>query len=289
MMTQLAPCRPRLDRGADVAAEPRVPAPRQRPTPPPALPHLALPRLPHLARRALPALREVALLGALYLGYTLSRLFASDDLAAAQRHATQVLHVEQLTGLDVERVLNSGVGHVQWLEVGTAYWYALLHYLVTPLVLVLLWRRGPSLYRPARRALVLATSVALIGYLTFPTAPPRLLGGYTDVLSATSTWGWWGADASAPRGLGGATNELAAMPSMHVGWAVWVAVVLVGLARRRWQRVAAYGYAAGTAFVVVATANHWVLDGLVGAVVMLAALVVTGATPGARQPDPDAA
>ena len=53
-----------------------------------------------------------------------------------------------------------------------------------------------------------------------PTAPPRLFGGYTDVLALTSADGWWGGDASAPKGLGGLTNQLAAFPSLHAGWAL---------------------------------------------------------------------
>ena len=243
-----------------------------------ARPVVLSPRPPLLARLR-PALGEILLLVTLYLGYTASRLLASNDIEAATANARAILELESALGLDVEAPLNAWLLQVPGAEVASSYWYALLHYLVTPMVLVLLWRRGREAYRPARTALALATGVALVGYILLPTTPPRLMAGYTDVLAATATYGWWGAEASAPRGLGGATNQLAAMPSMHVGWALWVAVVLAGLARHRWQRVAAYSYLAGTSVVVVVTANHWVLDGVVGAVVMSGALTVAGVTP----------
>ena len=115
-----------------------------------------------------------------------------------------------------------------------------------------------------------ATLLAVIGYAAFPAMPPRMLGGFTDTLAQTSGSGWWGAEASAPRGMGGMTNQFAAMPSMHVGWAVWCALaarVLLGARRWRWL---VWAYPVGTLAVVVATANHYLVDGIVGAALMLA-------------------
>ena len=54
-----------------------------------------------------------------------------------------------------------------------------------------------------------------------------------------SSYGWWGGDASAPRGMGGLTNQYAAMPSLHVGWALWCGVMLLRYGgTRRSQRSA---------------------------------------------------
>lgn len=218
------------------------------------------------------ALRELALLVVLFVGYTASRLLASDNIEAAALHAAEILEVEAAFGLDVEAPLNAWLMQVPGLPLATSFWYASLHYFITPLVLIALWRRGWEAYAPARTALGVATGLALVGYLLYPTAPPRLITGYTDVLAHTSASGWWGAEASAPRGFGEATNQLAAMPSMHVGWAFWVAFVAARHVQRRWVRAAAYAYAGVTSVVVVVTANHWVLDGVVGAVLVLAAL-----------------
>ncbi|MCY7374266.1 MAG: phosphatase PAP2 family protein, partial [Spirochaetaceae bacterium] len=89
-------------------------------------------------------------------------------------------------------------------------------------------------------------------YSLLPMAPPRMLPGYVDTLADTSDQGWWGSNASAPRGLGGLTNELPAMPSLHVGWALWCTWVVFLCCRRRSVRILAVAYTAGTTVVVVA-------------------------------------
>jgi hypothetical protein len=214
------------------------------------------------------AVREVALVLAMLFAYTRIRLVASDDRSLAVHHALDVLHVERVLHLDVEATLNTVLGWLPPLEAFSSYWYAALHYTVTPLALVLLYRTRPAEYRRTRTVLALATAVALVCYVAFPTAPPRLLTGYTDTMAQTSSLGWWGAEGSAVRGAGGAVNQFAAMPSMHVGWALWCSLVFWRLARNHWQRALAAGYAPVTALVVVSTANHWVLDVVLGALLV---------------------
>ena len=209
--------------------------------------------------------REILLIVAFLLPYDLIRMVAGGDRAPALAHAHAVLEVERHLGLDVEAAWNSALAGARWAEVTTAFWYAGLHYLVTPLVLLTLFRRRPALYRRARLALMAATATALIGYLTFPTAPPRMLPGYVDTLIATADVGWWPPHESA--GL----NQYAAMPSMHVGWALWCGLALAALSRRWWQRVLAFTYPTVTTVVVVATANHWLLDAVAGAALVATA------------------
>ena len=220
-------------------------------------------------------LREFVLLGLLYVGYTVGRLFASNDMALARDHAVTVSNIESWFGLDFEATVNEVLSRLPMLEIGASYWYATLHYIVTPIVLIVLWRRAPGQYAHWRRVLVLATAVALVCYLAYPTAPPRFEPGFVDTLADTSRWGWWGAEASAPKGLGTTTNQLAAMPSMHVGWSVWSAWALGTVIRSPRLRALAWAYPAVTTVVIVATANHWWLDALVGAgLVVVAARVV---------------
>jgi len=149
-------------------------------------------------------------------------------------------------------------------------------------VLVWLYRRGADSYVPARRALLVGTIIALVAYLLLPTAPPRLFGGYADVLALTSGDGWWGGDASAPKGLGGLTNQLAAFPSLHAGWALWVAMVLQRHAPYRWMRIAGWAHAFITGLVVVGTGNHWVADVLIGWLVIWLGFELTSGATGAR-------
>ena len=221
--------------------------------------------------------REVLLLLSFLAVYSLVRQLPSDDVSLALRNARTVLGAERGLGLDVEARLNQAVAQLRWLEIATSYWYASLHYVVTPLVLVLLYRRRPDLYRPARTALGLATATALLGYLLYPTAPPRLLPGYVDVLLDTSSAGWWSSEGSAVRGAAGLVNELAAMPSMHVGWALWCGVVLAWTARHRWQQALGLFYPLVTTLVVLVTANHWTLDAVAGGGLVCTALVLVRA------------
>lgn len=223
------------------------------------------------------AWREVALLAVLYVGYSAARLVADDDRTRATANARHVLHAEAVLHLDVEQWLNHLVTGAPAAALIASYWYAALHYVVTPTVLVWAYRRHPGRYRRARTALATATALGLVGFVLLPTAPPRILPGFADTLATTAAHGWWGGDASAPKGLGGLTNELAAMPSLHVGWALWCAWVVVRLSAARWARVAAVLYAAGTTLVVVGTANHYVLDAVAGAAVVLVGIAATSA------------
>jgi hypothetical protein len=214
---------------------------------------------------------EVLLVLALWVLYSLARLLADTQMGPALERARHLLHLERLMGIHWELPINQLFTDHRVIGLVGSYWYATLHYVVTGAVLLWLWRLGADRYGPARRALVIGTLIGLVTYITLPTAPPRFVGGYVDVLNLNAADGWWGAEASAPRGLGGLTNELAAFPSLHAGWSLWVALVLQVYATRRWVRVLGWLYALGTAVVIVGTGNHWIIDAVVGWVIILAA------------------
>jgi hypothetical protein len=218
---------------------------------------------------------ELALLGVLYVGYSAARLLADDDRRRAVANARHLLGVESGLHIDVEAGLNHLVAGAPPVALLASYWYAALHYLVTPAVLIWVYRRHPLGYRRVRNALVVATATGLAGFVLLPMAPPRMLSGYADVLASTSAHGWWGGDASAPKGLGGLTNELAAMPSLHVGWALWCAWVVFLCSRSRWLRTLVTTYAAGTVLVVIGTGNHYLLDAVGGTAVLALGVVAT--------------
>jgi hypothetical protein len=234
--------------------------------------------------RAWQGVRELVLLGALWGLYSLSRLLASADLHPALERSRSLLSFERLTGLDLELGLNRFAAHHEWIGVGASFYYAAAHYVVTAAVLVALWFSGPRHYRLARNALVLATVIALAVYLTLPTAPPRFLTGYTDVVATSSHLGWWGHGDSLPGSMGRMTNELAAMPSMHAGWALWVALAIQLITANRLLRALGWGHAVLTALVVVSTANHWTLDVLAGWLVVAGAWAVTTRIEAGRRP-----
>lgn len=219
------------------------------------------------------AVLEVALILALYVAYSGSRLFAGNAISPALNRARELLRVEELLGIHWEHPVNEVFSHFELIGLFGSFWYATAHYVVTAAVLVWLYRRGPEPYLPARRALVLATIAGLVAYLLLPTAPPRFMEGYVDILNLHAASGWWGTDASAPRGLGGLTNQLAAFPSLHAGWALWVAIVVQRNARTKLVRSLGWTHALVTAVVIVGTGNHWVIDVLVGWLVVIAGFV----------------
>lgn len=205
----------------------------------------------------------------LYVGYSASRLLASNDFQEAHVRAVEILNFEKTWRIALENSLNDFFARDDLVGLFGSFWYGTTHYLVTAAALIWLYRRGATQYVTARRALVVGTIIGLAFYLLVPTAPPRLIdGAYVDILRQHAQAGWWDADASAPRGLGGMTNELAAMPSLHAGWALWVALVLIRAQVRKIFQVLGILYAVVTSIVIVGTANHWVLDVVVGWVVV---------------------
>jgi len=233
-------------------------------------------------RRARPRtgrrLVELGLLVLLYVAYSGSRLLASDDLGAARDNAQELLRLEHAWHLDVERTLSGWFLDVPALGLAGSYYYATAHYVVTLVVVLWLHRRGGAAYLRSRNALVVATVAGLLCYLWFPVAPPRLTGlGHTDVMEAYAASGWWGGQASAPRGLGEYTNELAAMPSLHAGWALWVLVAVTAAGAPLLVRRLALAHVLVTAVVVVGTGNHWVLDVVGGWLLVGAAAYACGA------------
>jgi hypothetical protein len=206
-------------------------------------------------------LRELAVLVVLWIGYTVVRATAGTDVRGAHESARTILHLERALHLDIELAVNQWALGLRGVEVAASFMYATCHLLVTGLVLLWLYHWHPAAYRPLRTALVAATAFALACYLALPTAPPRFVAGYVDVLQRTADVGWWPATS----GAGPApTNELAAFPSMHAGWSLWVGIALVVAGRRLVTKVIGVAYTVTVAAVVVLTANHWVLDVLAG-------------------------
>ncbi|MGW1161853.1 phosphatase PAP2 family protein [Streptomyces sp. NPDC002513] len=221
---------------------------------------------------------ELPLLLLVYGSYSAGRLLARGDVSDAVDHGLAILRLEKLLHINAEHPLNRLFTSAAWLGIPADFWYASLHYLVTPALLVWLFRRRAEHYRAARTWLMTSTFIGLIGFTLLPTCPPRLLSpgyGFVDTMAQYSSYGWWGGEASAPRGLGGMTNQYAAMPSLHVGWALWCGVMLWRHGRTRWAKAAGIAYPLLTALVVMGTANHYFLDAVAGVAVMGAGFLLS--------------
>lgn len=214
--------------------------------------------------------REILVVAAIYVVYDAIRLLPGVRLRAADGDGSRVLALEHRLHWAPEHALNTGLHALPTpVPVAASYFYESLHYLVTPIVLVWLYRTARADYPRARTALAAMTLSALTVFWLFPVTPPRMLPGarLTDIVAEEHRFGWWSGGGTAPRGLGSFVNEYAAMPSLHVGWALWCGVQLYRHARRPVVRALGVLYPVLTAIVVMATGNHYLLDALAGAAV----------------------
>jgi hypothetical protein len=208
---------------------------------------------------------ETALLAALFAlwQYAGSFTFMSPDGGLPRGrwlwHAERWLHLPSETAL--QRVI---LPHPLIVQFANLY-YAALHFtlLLTTLAWLFIWHRDR--YRHYRTTVVLFTAAALIIQFV-PVAPPRMLGG-TGLVDTAVRYG-----QSVYGAVGGFdADQLSAMPSIHVGWAVIVAVAVVGASRSRWRWLAVL-YPVLTTLIVVITANHYWLDGVAAAILVAGAL-----------------
>ncbi|GAA2129370.1 phosphatase PAP2 family protein [Streptomyces synnematoformans] len=209
---------------------------------------------------------EIMLVALVYWTYSIIRNAVPEQESQALKNADRIWSFQESLGLAFERSLNHAVEGVTWLVVSMNYYYGTLHYVVTLGVLVWLYRRQPGRYAAVRLALAVTTCFALVGYYSFPLAPPRLMEGmdFVDTVRVHETLG-----SMSSGNLANVSNQYAAMPSMHVGWSVWAGITIAVLAKPLWVKVLGGLYPVLTLIVIMATANHFWMDA-VGGVVCLA-------------------
>jgi hypothetical protein len=190
-------------------------------------------------------------------------------LHLAVGNAQDVLNVEQWLHLDPELSLDRWLAGHHTLGLLLSDYYDNAHFVVTLGLLGWLWWRRADLYRPLRNSLVVVNLLGFAVFWLYPVAPPRMLKGFTDVVASTHAFGGWHTGALASH-----ANQVAAMPSLHMAWAVWCTIALWQLSRRRWVRMLAVAYPCVTALAVIATGNHFVLDLVAGLAVMAMAVVI---------------
>jgi membrane-associated phospholipid phosphatase len=193
-------------------------------------------------------------------------------LHTALGHAIGLLRFERSLHLDPELKLDRWLAGHHTLGLILSDYYDNAHFIVTLGLLGWLWWQRADLYRPLRNSLVLVNVLAFVVFWLYPVAPPRMLGGFTDVVASTHAFGSWHTGALASH-----ANQLAAMPSLHMAWAAWCALALWRMTNKSWVRVLALVYPCMTAVAVLATGNHFLLDVLGGLVAMAVAVALTEA------------
>ena len=195
-------------------------------------------------------------------------------LGAALAHGHEILSAERSLGISPEHALDRWLAAHHSLGLIVSDYYDNAHFIVTLGLLGFLWWRRSDIYRPLRSTLVLVNVLAFVVFWRYPVAPPRMLPGFTDVVAATHAIGSWHSGA-----LASDANQLAAMPSLHIAWALWCTVVVWRVTRRVALRTLASFYPFVTAFAVLSTGNHYVFDVLAGALLLGLSLALVALVP----------
>ncbi|WP_327186143.1 phosphatase PAP2 family protein [Streptomyces sp. NBC_01334] len=216
-----------------------------------------------------PIVRELLLVAGLFLVYKLGRQLAAGHTGEAFRNAHDVWHVERLLRLPREDAVQALLLHGDTLVKVANTYYATVHFPATLAFLVWLYLRRPAHYVWARRVLAAVTAAALVLHLALPLAPPRMLTA-TGLIDTARVYG---PSVYGPPRTDHLSNQFAAMPSLHFGWALMVAIGLVVATRSRWRWLWLL-HPLLTLLVIVGTANHYWLDAIVAGALLGLALTL---------------
>jgi hypothetical protein len=205
-----------------------------------------------------PLVREVLLVAGLFLVYKLGRQLATGHTGEAFHNAYRVWDLERAVQLPGEGAVQSLLLHGDGLVHLANTYYAAVHFPATAAFLIWLYLRRPAHYVWARRVLAAVTAAALVVHLLFPLAPPRMLAA-TGLVDTAQVYGPSVYGNPATDSL---SNQFAAMPSLHFGWALMLAIGLIVATRSRWRWLWLL-HPAWTLLVIVGTANHYWLDAIV--------------------------
>lgn len=222
-------------------------------------------------RRALAWVGETAVVGICYKLYSLTANVAPRQRAVALAHTEMLLQLERHAHLNIELYLNRlWAGSPLRMGIGN-YYYDVMHFLVPLLVLGWLSSRPASEQRPFLLALAGASILALSVFWMWPAAPPRLLPGshFVDTVARVPTLGSGGS-----HGMAAAENPYAAVPSLHVTWALWSAVCVARLSQSRRFTALAALHVAATTLIIVLTGNHLLIDAAAGGLALAGGFVL---------------
>ncbi|RSM86745.1 hypothetical protein DMH25_43065 [Streptomyces sp. WAC 01325] len=232
-----------------------------------------------------PLVRELLLVAGLFVVYKFGRRLATGHTDEAFRNADRVWDLERTLRLPGEGSVQNLLLHGDTLIHLANTYYATVHFPATVAFLVWLYLRRPAHYVRARRVLAAVTAAALLVHLTFPLAPPRMLAA----TGLVDTGHVYGPSVYGSPQTDHLSNQFAAMPSLHFGWALMVAIGLILATRSRW-RLLWLLHPLLTLLVIVGTANHYWLDAIVATAMLGIALAVirprasSGGTPLSLRP-----
>ena len=208
-------------------------------------------------------LRQFSLFLAAYFAYRLARGLVEGRATAAFQHARQLISIERTLHLFVEPSVQAWASGSHLVMVIASWTYVNAQGPVTIGALLYLYVRHNGNFYFVRNMFMIAMAIALVGYTVFPTAPPRFMPewGFIDTVADLTPVNVSHTSAS----MSAFFNPYAAVPSMHVAFALMIGWPLARLSRRSPVRILWVLYPFVMTFVIVVTANHFIADALLGA------------------------
>lgn len=213
---------------------------------------------------------EILAILAFYFVYSAIRNANEGGELEAFHNAQRLIDVQSSMGIFVEESLQDWAENFRPLIIAMNYFYGSLHFVLTAGVGIYLFVRWSDDYPLWRNTLAITTSIALVGFVLWPLMPPRLLDtlggadyGFADTLAQYPTF--WSFNSGA---VAEVSNQFAAMPSVHVAWALWCATAMFPRVRRTWVKALFVAYPVMTVIAIVLTGNHYILDAVGGAAVL---------------------
>jgi hypothetical protein len=217
--------------------------------------------------------REILIIAAVNVVYETVRNLSAGKPSKAYSNALLIIDWQRNLGIWHEQAMQQFALGFTPLIVVANYFYGSIYIIATLFTLIFLYSKFPDDYPLFRNTLMIGTLCGLIGFALFPLMPPRLLDdtlllqgtnanlwfGFIDTLVEYPTF--WSFNDPAMKTI---SNQFAAMPSLHCGWAFWTFISLLPRMKSWWSKTLVVLYPVLTVYVVIITANHYVLDAVAG-------------------------
>jgi hypothetical protein len=217
--------------------------------------------------------REILIIAAVNVVYETVRNLSAGKPSKAYSNALLIIDWQRNLGIWHEQAMQQFALGFTPLIVFANYFYGSIYIIATLFTLIFLYSKFPDDYPLFRNTLMIGTLCGLVGFALFPLMPPRLLDdtlllqgtnanlwfGFIDTLVEYPTF--WSFNDPAMKTI---SNQFAAMPSLHCGWAFWTFISLLPRMKSWWSKTLVVLYPVLTVYVVVITANHYVLDAVAG-------------------------
>ena len=217
--------------------------------------------------------REILIIAAVNVVYETVRNLSAGKPSKAYSNALLIIDWQRNLGIWHEQAMQQFALGFTPLIVFANYFYGSIYIIATLFTLIFLYSKFPDDYPLFRNTLMIGTLCGLIGFALFPLMPPRLLDdtlllqgtnanlwfGFIDTLVEYPTF--WSFNDPAMKTI---SNQFAAMPSLHCGWAFWTFISLLPRMKSWWSKTLVVLYPVLTVYVVIITANHYVLDAVAG-------------------------